>query len=80
MQEQSFLSLEVIWKDDHMLKLEVFASNILFKGVTHVYDQAKCLHRLSEQLLNFSNNSQPVFYESGEKNNYAYFSLWQVIF
>ena len=75
MQEQSFLSLEVIWKDEHMLELEVFASNMFFKGVTHVYDQAESLHQLSEQLLNYSNNSQPVFYESGQKNSYAYFSL-----
>jgi len=75
MQEQSYLSLEVIWKDEHMLELEVLASNRFFKGVTQVYDQAECLLQLSEQLLNFSINSQPVFYESGEKDSYAYFSL-----
>src|SRR5215204_2209565 len=75
MLEQSNLSLEVIWKDEHMLELEVVASNKFFKGVTHVYDQAECLHELAEQLINFPNNSPPVFYESGEKDSYAYFSL-----
>ncbi|RYY42673.1 MAG: hypothetical protein EOO06_20820 [Chitinophagaceae bacterium] len=75
MQEQSFLSLEVIWKDDHMLELEVVASNKFFKGVTQVYDQADCLYQLSERLLSFSNNSQPVFYEAGEKDSYSYISL-----
>jgi hypothetical protein len=75
MQEQSILSLEVIWKDEHMLELEVFASNKFFKGITQVYDKAECLYQLSEQLLKFSNNSQPVFYESGEKDSYGYFSL-----
>src|SRR5687768_11814895 len=75
MHEQSFLSLEVIWKDEYMLELEIFASNKCFKGVTQVYDQAQCLLGLSEQLLNFSINSQPIIYESGEKDSYAYFSL-----
>lgn len=75
MQEQSFLSLEVIWKDEHMLELEVSASNKFFKGITQVYDQAKSLLQLSELLLNFSISSQPVLYESGEKDSYAYFSL-----
>ena len=75
MQEQSILSLEVIWKDEHMLELEIVASNKLFKGVTQVYDQAECLQELAEQLICFPNNSQLVFYESGEKDSYAYFSM-----
>lgn len=61
MLEQSFLSLEVIWKDEDMLELQVVASNKIFKGITQVYDQVECLLQLSKQLLNFSIKSEPIF-------------------
>src|SRR5688572_1840748 len=75
MENQPILSLEVIWKDEHMLELEVVAANKFFRGVTQVYDQAESLNELSKQLFNYPNNSKLIFYERGEKDSYAYFSL-----
>ena len=75
MQKSSFLCFEVIWKDEHMIELEITASNVLFYGVTQVYEQFEDLITLSEQLSNFSLLSTPLFYECGERDSYSYFSV-----
>ncbi|MCW3074148.1 MAG: hypothetical protein JWP69_1217 [Flaviaesturariibacter sp.] len=73
--QEEFLSLEIIWKDEHMVELEITACNKYFKGITQVYDQAECIYELAEQLIGFSGISETLFYESGKKDSYAYFSL-----
>ena len=34
----SFLELEIIWKDEHMLELKVTATNGRYFGTTEVYE------------------------------------------
>lgn len=72
---KSFLELKVIWKDDHMFELSVTASSIDFFGRTEVYDQTKSLFKFVSTLKGFPNNNNSLFYEAGEKDGYAYFSM-----
>lgn len=72
---KSFLQLKIIWKDDEMFELEVIASNSSFYGKTQVYDQTESLSSFAENLINYPENEKILFYESGEKNSYSYFSM-----
>jgi hypothetical protein len=72
---KSFLRLKVIWKDNDMFELEVKTSNIHFSGKTEVYDQSESLSEFALKLTNFPNNEMTLYYEMGEKDSYAYFSI-----
>jgi hypothetical protein len=74
-EQEKGLKLEVIWKDDDMLELEVTVSNINFRGVTQVYDTSESIKDLANKLGGFPKNEEPVFYELGEKDSYAYVSI-----
>jgi hypothetical protein len=72
---KSFLELKVIWKDDDMFELSVIASSIDFYGMTEVYDQSESLSKFASTLKGFPKDNNTLFYEAGEKNSYAYFSM-----
>ena len=72
---KSFLELKVIWKDDDMIELKITASNLDFRGITEVYDQSECLSEFANLLTHFPNENNTLFYEMGEKDSYAYFSM-----
>lgn len=72
---KSFLELKVIWKDDDLLELRVTASNNDFLGRTEVYDQSVSLSKFASTLKGFPNDNNALFYEAGEKDSYAYFSM-----
>jgi hypothetical protein len=72
---KSFLKLKIIWKDDDMFEIKVTTSNTSFFGSTEVYDQSERLYEFAESLKTFPENNKILFYEAGEKDSYAYFSM-----
>jgi hypothetical protein len=72
---KSFLALEIIWKDEHIIELGVTASNAIFQGKTEVYDQPESLLTFAEALKGVPLPNQTLFYEKGKKDDYAYFSM-----
>lgn len=69
------MGMEVIWKDEEMLEVEVTASNKFFKGVTQVYDTDSNLKELANQLKGYPNPKEQIFYQAGDKDSYAYYSI-----
>ncbi len=72
---KSFLELKVIWKDDDMIELSIMASNLNFYGKTQVYVQPESLLEFSKLLIGFPEHDKTLFYEMGERDSYAYFSM-----
>jgi hypothetical protein len=72
---KSFLELKAICKDDDMFELSVTASSIDFFGRTEVYDQSESLSKFASTLKGFPNDNKTLFYEAGQKDSYAYFSM-----
>ncbi|NRF37616.1 hypothetical protein [Pedobacter foliorum] len=72
---KSFLELRIIWKDEDMFELKATASNIDFSGTTQVYDQSENVLRFASALTDFPKGDKTLFFESGEKDSYAYFSM-----
>jgi hypothetical protein len=74
---QSFLKLEVVWNDDDMFELEITASNGRFSGTTKVYEQREPLYNFASSLVGFPKTIQEStrFYEMGQKDLDAYFSM-----
>lgn len=73
--KKSGLELQVIWKDDDLLELKVSATNGRYFGTTEIYDTKESLIRLAASLTEFSANYQPIFYEAGEKDGYAFWGM-----
>ena len=63
---ENFLNLEVVWKDEHMLELEVTVSNNGYSGVARGYTTGEDLEILAKQLEGFTGNGQSIFYEIKE--------------
>jgi hypothetical protein len=73
---ESFLKLEVVWKDDDMFELKVTASNGQFSGTTKVYDGSHLLYNFANSLVGFPKQDDSIlFYEAGEKDSYSYFAM-----
>jgi hypothetical protein len=73
--KKSFLELKSIWFDDDLFELKVTASNIFFRGETEVYDQYDCISGFANELTDFPKGDKILFYEAGDKESYAYFSM-----
>ena len=58
-----------------MFELSVIASSVDFFGKTEVYDQSESLSKFASTLKGFPNDNKTLFYETGQKNSYAYFSM-----
>ncbi|HTE07425.1 MAG TPA: hypothetical protein VK628_01605 [Flavitalea sp.] len=63
---ENFLSLDVVWKDEHMLELEITVSNNGYSGVSRGYDTGEHLQILANQLEGFPKDDQSIFYKIGE--------------
>ena len=72
---ESYLELELIWKDDEMFELRVTASNGRYFGITEVYETSESLDHFAELLFGFPKNNLTLFHEMDKKNSYAYFSM-----
>jgi hypothetical protein len=72
---KSFLELQIVWKDDDMFELKVTASNGRYFGTTEVYDTTESLFDFAQTLIDFPKGDQKLFYETGTKDGYAYFSM-----
>ena len=72
---KAFIDFKVIWKDDDMFELQVIATNGRYSGVTRVYDTKRTLSQFAKQLEGFPTGNTTLFYECGEKDSYAYFSM-----
>jgi hypothetical protein len=63
---ENFLTLEVVWKDEHILELEVTVSNKGYSGVARGYDTGEHLQILARELEGFPKDDQSMSYEIGE--------------
>lgn len=72
---KSRLELQVIWKDSDMIELRVRATNGRFFGTTEVYDTTESLNDWVQLLAQFPNDKQPLVYEAGKKNGYAFWGM-----
>ena len=73
--ENKYLSLEVIWKDEDMFELKVVVDNGRYSGTTEVYDQRKPLHEFALNLNGFPNGEDILVHSAGEKDSYAFFEM-----
>lgn len=71
----SFLELQIIWKDDDMFELKVTASNGRYFGTTEVYDTTESLFSFAQTLIDFPKDNKKLFHDAGIKDGYAYFSM-----
>ena len=62
-QNENFLQFEVVWKDEHILELEVGVSNNGYSGVARGYDTGERLEVLAKQLKGFPKDDRSIFYE-----------------
>jgi hypothetical protein len=72
---ENFLTLEVVWKDEHMLELEVTVANNSYSGVARGYDTREALAILAKQLEGFPKDDQPIFYKIGESLQQGHLSI-----
>lgn len=73
--ENKYLSLEVIWKDEDMFELKVVVDNGRYSGTTEVYDQRKPLYEFALKLNGFPNGEDILVHSAGEIDSYAYFEM-----
>ena len=67
--------MEVIWFDDHMLELNITASNGRYFGTTEVYDTKESLLDLARDLNGFPFNKRTPKCKLGDKDLYAFFEV-----
>ena len=72
---KSFLSLQVISKDKHLIELKVTVSNGRFYAITDVYDTAEPILKFAETLRGFPHENSDMLYETGFKNESSSFSM-----
>lgn len=72
---RSFLELKVIWRDENMFEVSVTASNKRYFGITDLYNTSNSLKTFAQSLESYPNDNNILFYEVGEKDGYAYFSM-----
>lgn len=65
---ENFLKLEVVWKDEYMLELEVTVSNNGYSGIGRGYDTGESLENLAKQLEGFPKDDQPILYTIEESS------------
>ena len=74
----NFLKLEVVWKDEYMLELEVTVSNNGFSAVAYGYDTAECLEKLAKELKGFPKFDRSISYKM-ENSGGGSFTKWHSI-
>ncbi len=73
---KSFLEIKIIWKDDEMVELQVTASDGNYFGKTEIYDTTESLLDFTKEIEGFPLDfNKSLFYETGNKDGYAYFSM-----
>lgn len=70
-----YLKLEVIWKDESMIELQVSANNGRYSGTTEVYESSESLLSFANELYGFPFGKDKVTHFCGEKDSYAYFGM-----
>ena len=58
-----------------MFEVRVAVSNMDFMGTTDVYDTYTSIADFANQLVDFPNKKNMLFYELGERDSYSYFSM-----
>jgi hypothetical protein len=69
------LKFEVIWKDEHMIELRIYASNGRYSGITEVYEVSDSLLKFVYELNKFPFEKEKLSYSCGKKDSYAYFNM-----
>ena len=68
-----FLQLEVIWKDDEMIELQITSNNGRYSGKTEVYDTQHSLLKFAKKIKGYPIDDEELSYVCGKKDSYAYF-------
>jgi len=63
---ENFLNLEVVWKDEDIIELEVTVTNNGYSGVGQGYTTQEQLKTLVKQLEGYPKDDHPIFYRIGE--------------
>ena len=53
------LSIEIVWKDEHMIEVEVCVSNDSFSGVSRFYDSSATYSELASELKAYFCSGKP---------------------
>jgi hypothetical protein len=70
------LHLEAVWSDEHLLELQVSASNGRFGGVTEVYTSVEDVLDFAARLEGFPTKvTDVVEFSAGESDSYAFVRL-----
>ena len=72
---KKYLRLEVIWRDDDMIELQVLGSNGRYSGITEVYDVKDNLLDFAMKLDGFPRANEVLFLSIGAKYGSSYFGL-----
>lgn len=75
MENEQYLNLEVIWKDEHMFELKVNCNNGRYSGTTEVYDTKESLLPFAKSLKGYPFQGGELKHECGKINSYAYFKM-----
>jgi hypothetical protein len=76
MLEQPHLRMEVIWADEQMIELQVYASNQRHRGTIEIYTIGESLMKFADSLEGFPKDSnETVVYDEGKRDSYAFLSL-----
>ncbi len=75
MENEQYLCLEIIWKDEHMFELKVNCNNGRYSGTTEVYDTKESLLPFARSLKGYPSQGGELIYECGKQNDYAFFKM-----
>jgi len=74
-ENNQFLILEVIWKDEHMFELKVNCSNGRYSGTTEVYETKESLLPFVNLLDGYPFQGGELIHECGKQDSYAFFKM-----
>lgn len=75
MDNKQYLTLEVIWKDEHMFELKVNCNNGRYSGTTEVYETKESLLPFANSLDGYPFQGGELMHECGKQDSYAFFKM-----
>jgi len=76
MKNKRYLKIELIWKDDDMIELQVSSNNGRYSGMTEVYDTRESLLEFASSLKEYPSKPDIIKYETGQQDSsFGYFGM-----
>lgn len=69
------LKFEIIWKDDHIFEMEIFADNGRYSGTIEVYESSSQLMDFANELSRFPFEKETITNSYGEADSESYFKM-----